>query len=85
MKTSTRVKVLYFAGARDAVGKPGETLRFASPVTARILLDAVVKGHPALAPMKSSIRIAVNHEIAPLDRVVKEGDEVGILPPVAGG
>jgi molybdopterin converting factor subunit 1 len=85
LKTSTRVEVLYFAGARDAVGKPGETLQFASPVTAGGVLDAVVKGHPALASMKSSIRIAVNQEIAPLDRVVKEGDEVGVLPPVAGG
>ena len=33
----------------------------------------------------SSIKVAVNHELAELDSVLKDGDEVAYFPPVTGG
>ena len=80
-----KVEVLYFAGARDRAGVTAETIQFPRGATAADFLDRVVSLHPGLLKMKSSLRIAVNHEIVPSDHVVAEGDEIGILPPVAGG
>lgn len=80
-----RVKVLYFAAAREAAGRSDEVLHLKPPMTAGRVLDALIVNHPALAPMKKSVRIAVNHEVVPSGKPVEDGDEVAILPPVAGG
>jgi molybdopterin synthase catalytic subunit len=77
--------VLYFAGARDAAGTPREVLSFSTPVTAGGLLDAVVAAHPALGEIKASLRVSVNRDAVSSGKLVKDGDEVGVLPPVAGG
>ena len=29
--------------------------------------------------------LSVNHEMVDIDHVVKEGDEIGVFPPVTGG
>jgi molybdopterin synthase catalytic subunit len=77
--------VLYFAGARDAAGTTRETLSLRTQTTAGGLLDAVVSAHPALSKIKASLRISVNCEVVSSSELVGDGDEVGILPPVAGG
>lgn len=80
-----KVKVLYFANARDAVGKSVETVSIDANATVGNLLETLTKSHPALRKLKSSIRISVNQEIATGASPVHDGDEVGVLPPVAGG
>ncbi|MDV3277089.1 MAG: MoaD/ThiS family protein [Nitrososphaerales archaeon] len=80
-----RATVLYFASARDLVGRKNEELSFEGNPTAGALLERIVSAHPALMPMKSSIRLSVNHELVDSDAAVGDGDEVGVLPPVAGG
>lgn len=79
------MKVLYFAAAREAAGRSSETLHLEPPLTVGRVLDALVITHPALAPMTKSVRIAVNHEVVSSGTTVEDGDEVAILPPVAGG
>ena len=80
-----RIKVVYFAGARDVVEKQTEFIETDAKATAAAVLRRLAKLHPGLQPMTKSLRLSVNHEIAePGDRV-KDGDEVGVLPPVAGG
>ena len=79
------VTVLYFAGARDAVGKKREAFGLDGKTTAGRLLDCLAAAHPALGRMKGSVRISVNQEVVEASAPVAEGDEVGILPPVAGG
>lgn len=41
------------------------------------------RGRPEL--LDQSIRIAVNDEIVPGNRLLDEGDEVAFLPPMSGG
>jgi molybdopterin synthase catalytic subunit len=77
--------VLYFAGARDAAGTPREALSLRTPVTAGGLLDVVVAAHPVLGEIKASLRVSVNREVVSSGELLKDGDEVGILPPIAGG
>ena len=79
------VRLLAFAGAREILGQ-GE-LAFPVPdgLTARGLLDAVCAAHPRLAPYAPSIRVAINGTYAAWDEPVRAGDEVALIPPVAGG
>jgi sulfur-carrier protein len=79
------VRVLAFAGARDALGIGELTLELTSSTSARALLERLCAEHPPLAPYAPSIRLAVNGAYASWDDPVVDGDEVAIIPPVAGG
>ncbi len=79
------IRVLAFAGARDALGRDALELALAAPVTARALLDRLCAEHEKLAPYAASLRLAVNGTYARWDDLVRDGDEVAIIPPVAGG
>ncbi len=41
--------------------------------------------YPALTLDKNSILVTVNHEMAPMDRLLKSNDVVFILPHIGGG
>lgn len=77
--------VLVFAGARDAIGSEQVQLDLEGTITARTLLDRLIELHPALAPWAPALRVAVNGAYAGWDDPVRAGDEVAIIPPVAGG
>ena len=79
------IRVLAFAGARDAIGVAELSLSLAGPTTARALLERLCREHPPLAPYAGSLRLAVNGAYAAWDDPVADGDEVAIIPPVAGG
>jgi molybdopterin synthase catalytic subunit len=80
-----RVTVLLFGALREAAG--AKELSMALPDGAgvaalrRLLFDA----QPALRPLAARLRIAVNREFASDDRLLADGDEVALLPPVSGG
>jgi molybdopterin synthase catalytic subunit len=78
------IVVLYFAGARDAAGLPRETLTPA-PATVGALRRALAEAHPRLAPVLARSRIAVDQDFADDDAPLRDGAEVAIVPPVAGG
>jgi len=80
-----RVRVLYFAHARDAAGRSSESVTVEDGATAGGLLDSLVKAHQGLGPLKSSIRLSVNQQIVKAGARLRDGDEVAVLPPVAGG
>jgi molybdopterin converting factor small subunit len=69
-----------FAAARRWVGAAEVALELPSGARAGDVL-----AHPALAPHRASLRLAVNEEFAAEDRVLAEGDAVAVLPPVSGG
>src|SRR5512145_2661835 len=76
--------VLYFAGARDAAGTGRETLADAPP-TVGALRRALEEAHPRLARVLPRCRIAVDQDFAADDAPLRDGAEVAIVPPVAGG
>ena len=41
--------------------------------------------YPRLDGRRHHLRFAVNNDYAELDRILQEGDEVAVIPPVAGG
>ena len=80
------VRVLYFAGLREAFGCAGESIELpvdvATVATFRDLLVGL--GRDKLASAKN-LRCAVNQEMAGPDVAIKDGDEVAFFPPVTGG
>jgi molybdopterin converting factor subunit 1 len=79
------VTILYFAGARDAAGLARESLADA-PATVGALRERLVALHPPLARVLARCRVAVDQDFADDDAApVRDGAEVAIVPPVAGG
>jgi sulfur-carrier protein len=79
------VRVLAFAGARDVLGTSELLLPIEERCTADELLERVCQQFPRLEPYRRSIRVAVNGTYAKSDDEVRTGDEVALIPPVAGG
>lgn len=84
-KMSTTVRVLAFAGARDVLGASEVLLPLEVPCTAEQLLRQICGRYPALEPYRRSIRVALNGAYARPEEEVRLGDEVALIPPVAGG
>lgn len=81
-----RVTVLYFAIARErAGGLRSEEFELADGATTTVLAKAVSERHPGLAAFFDRFRLAVNEEFVGDDTALQEGDEVAVIPPVAGG
>jgi molybdopterin synthase sulfur carrier subunit len=82
------VKVLFFAGLREALGTGSESLALPDGVATvgalRDHLAARGESWSALATTKN-LRSAVNQLMVAADATVKEGDEVAFFPPVTGG
>lgn len=77
-----RTEVLLFASWSDALG-PRVTVDLPAAATVRDLLAAVEDRTQGAALPKPLV--AVNHRYARPDTPIRAGDEVAIIPPVAGG
>jgi molybdopterin converting factor subunit 1 len=80
-----RIKLLYFASFRDAAGRQEEVREMSEGVRVRDLWSALGREIPDLGRFPSMPPAAVNREYVAGDTVLREGDEVTFLPPVAGG
>jgi molybdopterin synthase catalytic subunit/molybdopterin converting factor small subunit len=84
------VRMVYFAAARDLAGCSDEELPFQGGGSDGGLDEASFKvwlaeQKPRLQPYLSRMRLAVNGEFADDSTRIGPGDEVTVLPPVAGG
>ncbi|WP_044241873.1 MoaD/ThiS family protein [Chondromyces apiculatus] len=79
------VRVLAFAGVRDVLGEGELEFPLPGPCTASELLARVCDRYPGLVPYRGSLRVAVNGTYADPGDPVQGGDEVALIPPVAGG
>lgn len=80
-----RIHVKLFSVARDIAGYEERVFDVEPQADGQTLFARLVAAHPALDDWKGSVRLAVNCEYVPLTRVLKEGDEVAVIPPVSGG
>ncbi|MCX2954571.1 molybdopterin converting factor subunit 1 [Lentzea sp. NEAU-D7] len=81
-----KVDVLYFGAARQrSGGARRESFELDDGATVNQLTHLVWERYPALASIQRQIRLAVNEDFAKADDVLSEGDEVALIPPVAGG
>ena len=86
--TAVRVRVVYLARLREALGRADETLVLEGQPRIADVVDALRARGDAfareLAPGRAG-RIALNHARATPDSTLRDGDEVAFLPPVTGG
>ena len=80
-----QVEVLYFATLRDLVGSRKEQLSLPEHSTIGDLKTRLSERGDRLALALGSALFSVNHEFAFPEERLKEGDEVGVFPPVSGG
>jgi MoaE-MoaD fusion protein len=82
---SDGVVVRLFAAAKERAKADRIEVRLVRPTTVNALLKAVPVACPALASLLPQLRVAVNEEFADGQTPIVEGDEVALIPPVAGG
>jgi len=80
-----RLRVRLFATYREIVGERQLAWAARDGIRLRELLDGILVRYPRLAAHRDTMLLAVNHAVANPDVVLKEGDEVALLPPVSGG
>jgi len=80
-----RIKMIYFAQAREAAGTKSEEFSLDGQSSVRTALSKAFELHPTLKTLEEAIKVAVNEEITQEDAMLKPGDRVALLPPVFGG
>lgn len=80
------VRLLYFAGLRDAVGIAEESVHLPNHVrTVGGLADHLATVHRGYAERRDHVRIARNEAFAGEHDLLADGDVIALIPPVAGG
>lgn len=80
-----QVSVRYFAIVREITGRDSETRLLPTNATAGDLLDLLATDYPVINQVRQSSMLMVNQEYAQPDQRLVDGDEVALIPPVAGG
>lgn len=80
-----RVKVLYFASAREAIGKREEEVEVNGEATLAQLRATLCAKYPAAREAIAAITLALNLEYADDGAELHDGDEVALIPPISGG
>ena len=80
-----RVRVLYFGVLKDVAGQGRAEMELEEGASVADLLIQHRGLGMAAGSVWDSIAVAVNQEYARISDVLKDGDEVALLPPVSGG
>ena len=80
-----RVRVRFFAGIRETVGRADLELDLAEGATPEDVWRRLADQHPGLAGRRPGLGAAVNRRYSRFDAVLGDGDEVVFVPPVSGG
>lgn len=78
-------KILLFGSFRDRMKTDIVEVQLPIGATAGDALRAVCVSEDEVARWQRCMRVAVNCKYVPHDRVLRDGDEVALIPPVAGG
>ena len=84
-----KVRVLFFAGLREQIGRSQEDLDLPAKVDTVDLLKAHLRARGGAFERafaeKALVRSALNQEMVQAGARFKAGDEVAFFPPVTGG
>lgn len=81
------INVLYFASFREMLGKSDEQIKVEQTTVSELINNLAERGENWAQALRDNqnLQIAVNHDVAQRDTVIKAGDEVAFFPPVTGG
>lgn len=80
-----QIRVLYFAVFREQLGRDDDVLEVAAGARVRDAIAQLAARHAAIERLRGKFRIAVNQDFCPDDHELADGDELALIPPVAGG
>ena len=80
-----RIRVLLFGQLKEIFGHSEDSVDLEPGSSVSAILDHYSAKSEKFRPLVRSIACSVNQEYAPESTILKEGDEVGLLPPVSGG
>lgn len=85
MSKTGEVQALLFARAQELAGVSAVALEIQEGWTTANCFGAVVAKYPALKSISSCMMVALNHEYVTEPVLVKDGDELALIPPISGG
>jgi len=79
------VRVVPFARIREIVGRAEFELATHDGATAGELWAELAATYPSLDGLRASTRLVRNGEFVDASTALRDGDELGLLPPFGGG
>ena len=80
-----KVRLLFFAVLRDIAGSDERELSLEDGATAAEVWQTLRRTYAKLADYTQPPMVAINEAYATPDSVLRDGDELAFIPPVAGG
>ena len=80
-----QVRLLFFAVLRDIAGTDERELTVADGTTARDVWQSLRGEYAKLTDYSQPPMIAINESYAAPETILRDGDELAFIPPVAGG
>jgi len=81
------ITVKYFANLRQIAGKDEDQFELTGETTVEQFSDLLAQTLPQIGEMvrQKKIMVSINYDVASLDDLVQDGDEIALLPPFSGG
>jgi len=81
------ITVKYFASLKQMAGKDEDQFDIGAETTLQQLSEKISQTLPQIGELmrENKVMISVNHDVVPQDTIVKDGDEIALLPPFSGG
>jgi len=80
-----KIKLLFFAVLRDIVGTSEDVIELPDGARAGDVWERLRDEHAVLHDYIQPPMIAVNESYVGADELLRDGDELAFIPPVAGG
>jgi molybdopterin synthase catalytic subunit len=80
-----QIQVRFFAVLRERVRRDGQGLELPDGASVADAVDALAAQHDAVGAMRGRFQTAVNCAMVPPETALSDGDELALIPPVAGG
>jgi len=80
-----QIQVLYFAVFRERLQLEEESLELPEGSNVATAIDSLAARHDVVARLRGRFQVAVNQTMVPPDTALADGDELALIPPVAGG
>ncbi len=78
-----KVALTFYGQTAELVGSAKKTIEFDNEISIGELVRSLKIEQPELK--KVELKIAVNNKFESYDTILKNGDEVAVLPPFSGG
>jgi molybdopterin synthase catalytic subunit len=80
-----KIQVRYFAVFRERLRLDTEDIAVPDGADVAAAIAALCDRHEVIAKLRGRFQVAVNRAVVPQDTRLTDGDELALIPPVAGG